>query len=231
MYAGPGSFDDEAVPLDLLTDFLTAAVHLILKCRRVYPPEVFERRRFLDVLVYRSRSRPLTEYISLVVSGARHLLERGEADALIVSLLGAPDASSSSGVQPRVVERFRFEIQQRADLSRRARVDALRAELQGFLLKLSFCEHLLAPLPADVAAGGLSFRLEMHSAPTRSGDPLPPELGVWVECDQRAELGGVTASVVTPLKSMHSDVVSMQLMVQQEGGGQAIGASADGRRS
>jgi hypothetical protein len=37
----------------LLTEFLTAAVHLILYSRRVYPADAFEQRRLYDVRVYR----------------------------------------------------------------------------------------------------------------------------------------------------------------------------------
>ena len=66
----------------LLCDFLHGAVHLILHARKVYPPEIFERRRFLDVTVFRSRHVELNDHIALVARGARDLMARGEADAL-----------------------------------------------------------------------------------------------------------------------------------------------------
>ena len=83
---------------------------------------------------------------------------------------------------------------------------------QGFLLKLLFCEHLIAPLPAS--AGELTFRLEVHSR--EGGRDLPTELGAWVECDPRTELGSMPGSGVVALKSVSADHLRMQLFVQQE---------------
>ena len=106
---------------------MSCAVHLVLWARRVYPREAFERRRHLDVTVFRSRHVELNEYIALIVQGARQLIERGEADRLVIAV--------RSG---RVVfERFRFDV--RYD-GRAVDLDALREQLRGFLLKLLTCE-------------------------------------------------------------------------------------------
>ena len=106
----------------LLTEFLTAAVHLILYSRRVYPADAFEQRRLYDVRVYRwatptarrtrlqcthlpasepsclarrSRHPELTEYIDESIGGVRELLERRELDALVVLLIGPSTAASA----------------------------------------------------------------------------------------------------------------------------------------
>lgn len=184
-----------------LVDFLTAAVHLILHERAIYPREVFERRRLFDVSLYRSRHAELNEYVDLAMGGVRELLRRGEADALVLAVLAPPEAGS--GGHPAVLERFRFELRVepsgRQDGARAAeRAEALCAQLRGFLLKLSFCESLLAPLPAGVER---SFRLELHSLPARSSDPLPdPMRQGWVEADPKSELGAPSGQVA-PLKS------------------------------
>ena len=95
---------------DVVSDFLLASVHLILRTRNVYPADIFERRRLFDVTVFHSCHVELNEYISMVVHGARWLLDRGEADALVVSILGRPRDAPPS-VQPSVLERFRIDIE------------------------------------------------------------------------------------------------------------------------
>jgi hypothetical protein len=108
--------DMSAAVVDELCCFLSCAVHLVLWARRVYPREAFERRRHLDVTVFRSRHVELNEYIALIVQGARQLIERGEADRLVIAV--------RSG---RVVfERFRFDV--RYD-GRAVDLDALREQL------------------------------------------------------------------------------------------------------
>ena len=142
---------------DELCDFLSCAVHLVLWARRVYPREAFERRRHLDVTVFRSRHVELNEYIALIVQGARQLMERGEADRLVIAV--------RSG---RVVfERFRFDV--RYD-GRAVDLDALREQLRGFLLKLLTCDAQLGPLPYDAE---LDFTAEIHTDATHAPLPLP----------------------------------------------------------
>lgn len=187
---------------DTLCPFLEAAIHLILYSRRVYPQEIFERRRHLDVSVFRSRHRDLNEHIALVVRGTRQLLERGEADALVVSILGT---------RGEILERFRFEL--RVD-HQPVDVAALQAHLRGFLLKLHMCEAMLAPLPADAE---LSFTTELHTLDARSAQPLPgPLREEWVEADVARELratsGGSEPSLV-PLKSLSLDGITLDLSV------------------
>ena len=55
--------------LSVLCEFLTAAIHLILFARRVYPEDSFERRRLFNVPVQLSRHPELREYIAGVVAG------------------------------------------------------------------------------------------------------------------------------------------------------------------
>ena len=196
---------------DVLCEFFAAAAHLILHARRVYPAELFERRRLFDVVVFRSRHPELNDYIDLAVRGVRELLQRGEADAMVLAILAAPPGGTADP-QPAVVERFRFELAAtpQGAHQRQPDVDALQAQLRGFLLKLHFCETLLGPLP--LSAGELSFRIEAHSQPARCTDTLPHELSAqWEECLGAASSGG---GAITPLKSMATDCYSLQLFVQ-----------------
>ena len=146
----------------LVTEFLSSAIHLILFSRRLYPEETFERRRLFDVQVYRSRHPELAEYISFAVRGVQEMLQRGEADALVL-LIHAPAIVGSGAAAPgRVVEKFVFELAAAAgDAPPDVDLAPLRAQLRGFLLKLHVCDSLLSPLPCEPHE--LSFTLEIHS--------------------------------------------------------------------
>lgn len=149
--------DSEAV-IDELCDFLACALHLVLYARRVYPREIFERRRHLDVTVFRSRHVELNEYLALIVQGARQLMERGEADTLVVTIRAGYDV---------VLERFRFDLSYDG---RAVALDVLREHLRGFLLKLLVCDSMLGPLPSTAR---LDFTAELHTKPSRVAQPLP----------------------------------------------------------
>ena len=179
----------------LLEEFLSVAIHLILYTRQVYAPEIFERRRFLDVTVFRSRHVELNDHIALVADGARALLERGEADKLVLTIFGAP----REGGPRATLERFLFELRRHDQAAIAVDMEALRTQLRGFLLKLHACDALLSPLPEDV---DLTFACELHTAPTRSLEPLPVALlERWTECDTQQQPGhsmGTCAGVGAP---------------------------------
>ena len=210
----------------LLQQYVEASIHLILHQRRVYEQEIFERRRLFDVTIFRSRHVELNDYIALVADGARELLERGEADAVVISIMGEPrDGSSAGSSAQEVLERFRLSfhppppsqshaigsgVGSGAGPSSSADLDALRAHLRGFLLKLHVCDTLLPPLPRHMR---LSFTCELHTDPTRSAQPLTPQLlQQWVECGPRdggssgassGPAGG--GAILIPLKSLSLD--------------------------
>jgi len=196
--------------LNELTNFFSAAIHLILYTRRVYPVETFERRRLFDVAVYRSRHPELAEYIALTMRGLREMLERREAHALVILILGP---GGTTGVE--VYERFVFELHavDQSSFATDADISALRNQLRGFLVKLHVCDSMLTPTKSE----GLSFSLELHSTSTSSGDRLSDEMrGQWVECDLEEEVGVLCGdSSIVPLKSCSEPPLRMQLLVQE----------------
>ena len=130
--------------LDGVSSFLTAAINNILHGRGIYPREVFERRRHFDVPVHITRHPELSDYIALAVRGARELMARGEAQSLVVVVLGPPPAASTEA-EPPVLERFVFDLALRAG----AESTELRGQLRGVLVKLNFCDSFLLPLPTE----------------------------------------------------------------------------------
>merc|ERR1711871_198750 len=164
----------------LLSRFAEAAVHLILRVRGVYPEEIFERRRLFDVTTFRSRHVELNDYIALVAGGLRELLERGEGDALVVSIIQQPAVTTAAAkssvplLKSEVLERFQFEFRHLASngqhpmpLASGNDHDQVRAQLRGFLLKLHVCNTLLPPLNPS-PGHSLAFACELHTHTTCS---------------------------------------------------------------
>ena len=83
--------------------FVEAVVHAVLYSRRVYPPHLFELRKFHGVPMYVSRAPALSQYIAGILSvGQLGLwLAEGKLHRLVLSI----NAASS-----RPVERFVFEV-------------------------------------------------------------------------------------------------------------------------
>ena len=207
-------------------------MHLILRVRGVYPEEIFERRRLFDVTTFRSRHVELNDYIALVSEGLRELLERGEGDALVLSILRQPAAAAaavSSSVpspKPEVLERFRFEFRQLASsgpqpmpLATGKELDQVRAQLRGFLLKLHVCSTLLPPLNPSPAKS-LAFACELHTNTTCSMDPLSPQLlEHWTENSSPASAISSGEARVVPLKSLATEgglVVSLNALTSAD---------------
>ncbi|CAM9221434.1 unnamed protein product [Laminaria digitata] len=62
---------------EIVVDFMEAAVHTLLHARRVYPQDIFERRRKYGVPVWMSRHPDLNHYIFQVLLQAKSLMVDG----------------------------------------------------------------------------------------------------------------------------------------------------------
>ena len=113
------------------------------------------RPKFLDVTVFRSRHPELNEYVAQVIEGARQLMHRGEADALVISI------NSTSNGSTTVLERFRFDI--RLTTSAGISDALLRTQLRGQVRRLAVAVAVLVEQPSlavhqrDEAAAGCEF--------------------------------------------------------------------------
>jgi len=88
--------------LDCLCTFLEASIHQLLHNRGVYPNELFERTKLFNIPVHRMRSIEVCEYISDVVSSAKHWLQSDLVESLVLQL---NDAATGA-----MLENFIFEL-------------------------------------------------------------------------------------------------------------------------
>ena len=164
-------------PVAVVDDFLHGALHVILHARRVFPPDVFERRRLFDVAARGTSSSTSTSPES---SSAPAICWSAASSTHSSSVLAPPARTA----RPAVLERFRIDVRLPAAGSLSVHADALHASLRGFLLRLHVCDALLAPLPAGAE---LSFTAELHTRSTSASQPLPAALReAWAETDAGA---------------------------------------------
>mmetsp|Transcript_14259 Transcript_14259/g.43791 ORF Transcript_14259/g.43791 Transcript_14259/m.43791 type:complete len:235 (+) Transcript_14259:51-755(+) len=224
----PGGWGVGGEATRLLLEFLRVLVHLILYTRRVYPEETFERRRFLEVIVYRSRHPGLCEYIDDAVQGLGELLCAGLAEAFVIVIHEAgethrcelPRSRELQFYAPSVFERFVVELHSHseeggtnASLCDPQGLASLRAHLRGFLLKVQVSPSLLSP-PRE---RDVSFKIEVHARSDQQDMPLSDHLrDRWVQCDHRSEVASFHGpSRVVPLKSLCLPALGIQLLAQE----------------
>ncbi|XP_022090275.1 mitotic spindle assembly checkpoint protein MAD2B-like [Acanthaster planci] len=192
------------VSADILCEFLEVAIHQILHVRSLYPSGIFDRRKKYNIPVQMSRHPELNKYITDVLEGMKPLMEKDEIQSLSIVII-------SSDHQP--IERFVFEISPPASRSLTSDSYLLRMEqsLRAFLLRISTCDASLQANPPDC-----SFKILVH---TKSSAVFSIENSQfiqdfpWIEADQH--LYSLSDSRLTPLKAMSSDLIKMQLYVEE----------------
>ena len=188
----------------VLCEFLEIAIHLILYVRDVYPSALFQRRRKYNVPVYVCGHPELNRYVRNVVDGIKPLLDTDKVEGVAVLIRNKEN-------EP--VEKFVFKTERgSACISREEDSYLLKLEsnLRSLLLKISVSDALLAPNPPDC-----TFVIHVHTT-------LPAASAVDHEL-QRYDFPWMTAGLeedsslghVVPLKSLSSDLLRMQLYVEE----------------
>ncbi|XP_038078908.1 mitotic spindle assembly checkpoint protein MAD2B-like [Patiria miniata] len=192
------------VSADVLCEFLEVAIHQILYVRSLYPSGIFDRRKKYNIPVQMSRHPELNKYITDVLEGMKPLMTKDEIQCVSVVIIGPNH-------QP--VERFVFEISQPASRSLSDDSYLLKMEqlLRAFLLRISTCDAALQSNPPECY-----FRVLVHtksSAVFSIEDSQFIQDFPWIEADQH--LYNLNDARLTPLKTMYSDLIKMQLYVEE----------------
>ncbi|BBN01823.1 mitotic spindle assembly checkpoint protein MAD2B [Marchantia polymorpha subsp. ruderalis] len=123
---------------DLLCEFLEVAVTLLLSIRKLYPAEIFERRRHLNVPVQWIRHAELRDHIHSALTSLHSWIQQGIVEKVAVVFF-------DSNQTP--VERFVFKLNVNQNFAASLPVNDIEYSLRTFLIKLSVSEPLLRPLP------------------------------------------------------------------------------------
>ncbi|KAM6434911.1 mitotic spindle assembly checkpoint protein MAD2B isoform 1-T1 [Liasis olivaceus] len=217
------------VVADILLEFLEVAIHLILYVREVYPTGIFQKRKKYNVPVQMSCHPELNQYIQDTLHCIKPLLEKtfGIHSALLQRERFWKASSSPNLLQNDVekvvvvildkehhpVERFVFEIMQPPLLaiSSDSLLNHVEQLLRAFILKISVCDAVLDNNPP-----GCTFTILVHTreAATRNMEKIQVIKDFpWILADEQDV--HMRDPRLIPLKTMTSDLLKMQLYVEE----------------
>ncbi|XP_064423801.1 mitotic spindle assembly checkpoint protein MAD2B isoform X1 [Latimeria chalumnae] len=192
------------VVADILCEFLEVAVHLILYVREVYPIGIFQKRKKYNVPVQMSCHPELNQYIQDTLHCIKPLIEKNDAEKVVVVIMDK---------EHHPVERFVFEISQPPllSISSESLLSHMEQLLRAFLLKISVCDAILDSNPP-----GCTFTVLVHTreSATRNMEKIQVIKDFpWIIADEQ-EVHMQDPRLI-PLKSMTSDILKMQLYVEE----------------
>ncbi|KAK3581331.1 hypothetical protein CHS0354_016174 [Potamilus streckersoni] len=197
--------DKNKIAADIFAEFFEVALHCILYTRRLYPAGVFERRKKYNIPVQICFHPEVSQYVANVVDSVKQLMEQKEMEKVVVVVF-------NKQLQP--VERYIFEVVSPGKKNSEDRfLYQLEQALRAFLLKLNVCDSLLSSLPEDN-----TWTVQVHtknSAAERLHDYQIVQDFPWVLADS-SETELPTPTLI-PLKAVDSDLIKMQLYVEESG--------------
>ncbi|CAI5783056.1 Mitotic arrest deficient 2 like 2 [Podarcis lilfordi] len=192
------------VVADVLSEFLEVAIHLILYVREVYPTGIFQKRKKYNVPVQMSCHPELNQYIQDTLHCIKPLLEKNDVEKVVVVILDK---------EHHPVERFVFEITQPPllSISSDSLLNHVEQLLRAFILKISVCDAVLNNNPP-----GCTFTVLVHTreAATRNMEKIQVIRDFpWILADEQDV--HMRDPRLIPLKTMTSDLLKMQLYVEE----------------
>uniref|UniRef100_A0A674EM28 Mitotic spindle assembly checkpoint protein MAD2B n=1 Tax=Salmo trutta TaxID=8032 RepID=A0A674EM28_SALTR len=202
------------VVADILCEFLEVAIHLILYVREVYPSGIFQKRKKYNVPVQMSCHPELNQYIHDTLHCVKPLIEKNDAEKVVVVIMDK---------EHHPVERFVFEISQPPLLSisfyellfwfysSDTLLSHVEQLLRAVILKISVCDAVLENNPP-----GCTFTVLVHTreAATRNMEKVQVIKDFpWIVADEQEV--HMQEPRLIPLKTITSDIVKMQLYVEE----------------
>ncbi|KAL2937784.1 DNA polymerase zeta processivity subunit [Bienertia sinuspersici] len=173
----------------ILVDFLEVAITSIVFHKGVYPSGAFERRRYMNLVVHKAKHPELEDYIHSAVNGIFPFLEKGFVDRVAVIFFDTENIP---------LERYNFKLQLNQSYGSLLEEADFEFSLRSFLIKL-LCPR---PLPGwEITA---YFRSE-----AQIGTSI--DVNLWIPTDTKQ---WQQASLITPIKSMSSDPLGLQLYLE-----------------
>ncbi|XP_020531170.1 DNA polymerase zeta processivity subunit isoform X2 [Amborella trichopoda] len=132
----------------ILVEFLEVSITSVVFLRGIYPPEAFERRRYMNIAVQRARNPQLRNYIHSAVAGLYHFIQKGLVERVAVIFYGEDHVPSEKFV-------FKLDVNQSYHLN--SEESDFQYALRSFLIKLSVAQPLTTILPTGPKPKSLSM--------------------------------------------------------------------------
>nr|XP_050855874.1 mitotic spindle assembly checkpoint protein MAD2B [Vespula vulgaris] len=193
------------VASDILLEFLEVAFNHILYYRKLYPKEIFVKKKIYGAVVHISEQPELNEYLKNVLTAIKELLKEDENSIKAVNLVVFN--------QNRIpIEKFVFDFVKLQAQGIEIDPYYLKTEeaLRTICLKLSICNTYLNPLPEDA-----SFSIEIQTYETAhvslSENPLCEDFPWIVE----NEINKLSNKKLLPLNTVETECLNLQMYVLQ----------------
>lgn len=184
----------------ILVEFLEVAITSIVFLKGIYPPEAFERRRYMNVVVQRARHPQLADYIHSVTSGLFPSIQKGLVERVVVIFYDKEHIP---------VERFVFKLTVNQAYASKVEDSGLEFTLRAFLIKLTVAGPLTKPVPSGC---GWEVTAYFRALPQESSSSSSKEEAkLWIPTDTKQWL---QPPHITPIKSMSSEPLQLQLYLE-----------------
>ncbi|VFQ58731.1 unnamed protein product [Cuscuta campestris] len=177
----------------ILVEFLEVAINSVIFLKGVYPIGAFERRRYMNVVVHRSRHPDLRHYIHSSVNGLLHFIQKGEVERVAVIFFDDNNVP---------FERFVFKIDVNQSYGSSVEEADLELSLRSFLIKLPNLQSLTHNLPPDCRWEITGYFRAL---------PEGSNASVWVPTGTKQ---WQQPPVIMPIKSMRSEPLGVQLYLE-----------------
>ncbi|KAG5339535.1 MD2L2 protein, partial [Acromyrmex charruanus] len=195
-----------AVGVDILLEFLEVAFNHILFFRKIYPKEIFVKKKIYGITVYVSEHPELNEYLSNVLNAIRELIKEDENSIRAINLTFYNKNKSP-------IEKFVFDmIKLQAEFMERDPYYLKTEEaLKTICLKLSMCDTYLRAIP-DNSTFSIEIQTYETAHVTLSENPKCEDFP-WIIKDDAVEM--INKNLL-PLKDIKTDCLNLQLYVIED---------------
>ncbi|XAR48290.1 hypothetical protein NMG60_11031055 [Bertholletia excelsa] len=180
----------------ILLEFLEVAITSIVFLKGVYPSGAFERRRYMNIVVQKSRHPQLGDYIHSSVNGLRPFIEKGLVERVAVIFYNTENMP---------LEKFIFKVCVNQSYGSKVEEADLEFSLRSFLIKLPVSEPVTKALPLGCMWEITAYFRSLPQASTSKDAEL------WIPTDTKQWL---QPPLIIPLKSMNSNALCLQLYLE-----------------
>ncbi|KYN40732.1 Mitotic spindle assembly checkpoint protein MAD2B, partial [Trachymyrmex septentrionalis] len=204
------------VGVDILLEFLEVAFNHILFFRKIYPKEIFVKKKIYGITVYVSDHPELNEYLSNVLNAIRELIKEDENSIRTINLTFYNKNKSP-------IEKFVFDmVKLQAEFMEYVELffSILRRDpyylkteeaLKTVCLKLSMCDTYLKAIP-DNSTFSIEIQTYETAHVTLSENPKCEDFP-WIIKDDAVEM--INKNLL-PLKDIKTDCLNLQLYVIED---------------
>lgn len=197
---------DEVAGNDILLEFLEVAFNHILYFRKLYPEEIFERKKIYATAVHISQHPELNEYLRNVLTAIQQLIAIDEKSIKSINLV----ICNNDGVP---VEKYVFDLLELQTQISNEDPYFLKTEeaLRTICLKLSILDAYLKPLPEDST---FSIEIQTYEAAHVALSENPKcENFPWIVDEDAKDIQNAS---LLPLKTIKTECLNLQMYVVED---------------